>query len=86
MQCSQQVRIPDHSIPRYRQCVNPAKVERDGCAYCGVHDPVGKEARENTPERLAKKAKVEANRRAMWAAEMRIRERRRLAKSTPKQP
>lgn len=51
-------------MPRYRTCGKPAKVQRDGDHFCGVHDPLRLAAlREaNAPKRAA----TEARRRAMW--------------------
>lgn len=30
---------------RYEQCKHPGKVERDGKPYCGIHDPVRRNAK-----------------------------------------
>lgn len=37
-QCCESVRYPGN-WPRYHACTKPAKVEREGRWFCGVHDP-----------------------------------------------
>jgi len=71
MKCCEQVPMKGMAIYRTRSCVNEAKVERNGCAYCGIHDPVAKA--ERAAKLAPKKAKTEANRRAMYNSYLRHR-------------
>lgn len=42
MNCCANVPVQGLNFHRSRRCTNEAKVVRDGCHYCGVHDPIAK--------------------------------------------
>jgi uncharacterized Zn finger protein (UPF0148 family) len=54
----------------FQQCRNPAKVERDGKLYCGVHNPVRVDARRAEADRKGRNKDLE---REKVAAEQRAR-------------
>ncbi len=42
--CEGSVRV-DTNWPRYTPCNRPGKVERDGKWWCGIHDPLARQAK-----------------------------------------
>lgn len=52
------VNVSDRSGWYWHQCDRPAKVERDGKHYCGVHDPERRAAKERAEDAERKSAEA----------------------------